>query len=540
MRRVCLAAAAASAAALAAAAPAVTGQASTVHVGAVHISTVHISTGHSAAAAGEVARPVIVLHPGALHAVFTPSTAPLTTARCETRFHIACYQPAQIQAAYGLPELYASGFTGTGQTIVVVDSFGSPTLQHDLAVFDRRFGLAAPPALTVIHPDGPVPAYDPQNAGMVGWAGETDLDVEYAHAIAPDASIVVVATPTAENEGTSGFPQIVKAEKYVIAHHLGGVISQSFSATENSFPTHRSLRALRGAYTDAARHNVTVLAASGDSGAAGVGPDSSTYYLHPVTSWPSTDPLVTAVGGTRLQLTAAGHRSAPDTAWNDTFNKPAQRYMNGGDGHAAPLASGGGRSSVFARPSYQSGVSAVVGDHRGVPDISMSASCDGAVDMYQSFRGQRAGWYPNCGTSEATPMFAGVVALADQVAGHPLGPINRALYTMSARHDPGLVHVAKGNNTVAFQQDGEWHTVRGYHARNGYNLVTGLGTIYAPDFVPELAGLAGPAGQAGHAAQNTSAHSGAQPAHPAKRGHSAHPVHPVRPVHLEQIAGPPV
>jgi subtilase family serine protease len=435
---------------------------------------------------------VVALHPGALHAVFMPSTVPLTTARCQVRFGIACYQPAQIQQAYGLPTLYGRGITGAGQTIVVVDSFGSPTLGHDLAVFDKSFHLVAPPALTVIHPDGPVPGYDPKNAGMVSWAGETELDVEYAHAIAPDANIVVAATPTAENEGTSGFPQIVQAEKYVISHHLGGVISQSFSATEESFPSHRSLRALRGAYTDAARHHVTVLAASGDSGAADVGRDGSTYYLRPVASWPATDPLVTAIGGTRLQLTPAGLRTAPDSTWNDTYNKPAQRYINGSAG-PAPLATGGGTSDVFARPRYQNTVSNVVGGHRGVPDISMSGACDGAVDMYQSFRGQRAGWYPSCGTSEATPMFAGIVALAGQAAGHPLGLINPALYTMSARHDPGIVNVTRGGNTVSFRQHGGWHTVHGFHAAPGYNLAVGVGTIYAPDFVPELARLAGQA-----------------------------------------------
>ncbi len=82
----------------------------------------------------------------------------------------------------------------------------------------------------------------------MGWAGETELDVEYAHTIAPGANILLVETPTSENEGTTGFPQIVKAEKYVVSHHLGGVISQSFSATEQSFATPSRLLNLRGAY----------------------------------------------------------------------------------------------------------------------------------------------------------------------------------------------------------------------------------------------------------------------------------------------------
>ena len=101
-----------------------------------------------------------------------------------------------------------------------------------------------------------------------------------------------------------------------------------------------------------------------------------------------------------------------------------------------PLASGGGTSGTSPGPSYQDGVEAVVGASRGVPDISMSAACNGAVDTYQSFPGGPAGWYPTCGTSEATPEFAGIVALADQVAGHPLGLINPALYKLAAAARP--------------------------------------------------------------------------------------------------------
>ena len=84
-------------------------------------------------------------------------------------------------------------------------------------------------------------------------------------------------------------------------------------------------------------------------------------------------------------------------------------------------------------------MSNVVGNSRGVPDISMSAACNGAVDVYSSFPGQAAGWYPSCGTSEATPLFAGVVALAGQVAGHPLGLINPMIYQLEAEHARGIV-----------------------------------------------------------------------------------------------------
>jgi subtilase family serine protease len=400
---------------------------------------------------------------------------------------VACYEPFQIQDAYDLAPLFSKGVDGQGQTIVIVDSYGSPTIAHDLQVFDQAFGLPAPPSLTVIQPAGPVPPYV-ADANREGWAGETTLDVEYSHVMAPDANILLVETPTSENEGTSGFPQIETAEKYVIANHLGGVISQSFSATEESFPTAQSLLALRGAYIDAAQNGVTVLAAAGDSGAADVGPDGSTYYLHPVTSWPDSDPLVTGVGGTQLQLNDAGTRTAPDSVWNDTDNVATNEYFFGNAG-PNPLAGGGGKSIIFSRPAFQDSVASVVGRQRGVPDISMSAACNGAVDVYQGFPGQ-VGWFPTCGTSEATPLFAGVVALADQMAGHPLGDINPSLYAMSAQGAPGIVDVSSGNNTVSFTQGGNLHTVAGFPAMKGYDLASGIGTVNAALFVPELAAAA--------------------------------------------------
>jgi subtilase family serine protease len=431
------------------------------------------------------APPTVLIAPDVMHAA-GPSAIPPTTASCQYAYLLLCYSPIQLQRAYGLPELLSQGITGQGQTIVIVDSFGSPTIHRDLRRFDAGFGIPAPPALTVIRPAGPVPAYRP-TSGREGWAAETDLDVEYAHTMAPGAKILLVETPTSENEGTTGFPQIVKAEEYVIGHHLGGIISQSFSATEQTFPSPRSLLALRGAYVAAARSGITVLAASGDSGAADMRFNGVSYYLHPVTSWPDSDPLVTGVGGTQLQLNGAGLRSAPDQVWNDTYSAPANSFVYSNDG-PNPLAGGGGKSVIFARPAFQNGVRKVVGGQRGVPDISMSAACSGAALIYQSFPGQSPGWYPACGTSEAAPLFAGIVALADQVAGHPLGLINPRLYQLLATHAPGIVDIVTGGNTVKFHQDGKLRTVYGVRAARGYDLASGVGTVNPPLFVYELAG----------------------------------------------------
>ena len=407
---------------------------------------------------------------------FVSAGQPLSTAQCEAKYHVACYQAPQLQAAYDLGPLFRRGITGTGETIVIVDPYGSPTITRDLATYDARYGLPAPPSFTIIQPAGPVPPYR-ENSGFEGWAGETTLDVEMAHTVAPGANILLVETPVPETEGVTGFPQIVRAENYVIDHHLGDVISQSFGATEETFPDAASVMALRSAYLNAAAHGVTVLDASGDAGVANVGLDGVTYYTYPVVSWPASDPLVTAVGGTQLYLDAAGNRTSPDTVWNGAGLKPG--------------ASGGGVSAVFARPWYQNGVANVVGNARGVPDITMSAACNGAIQTYQSYPGVPAGWHLSCGTSEATPLFAGIVALADQVAGHRLGLINPALYAMKAGHAPGLVPVTSGNNTVTFTQDGQTYTIAGYQAGPGYNLASGLGTVNAAEFVPTLAEYAG-------------------------------------------------
>ena len=407
---------------------------------------------------------------------------PPTTAQCEAALHLACYAPFQYHAAYDVAPLYKKGFDGKGETIVIVDSFGYQFIRSELAVFDKSFGLPAPPSFKIIHPVGAIPAYNPtKRPMMLGWAEETSLDVEYSHAMAPGANILLVETPVPETLGVQGFPQIVKAENYVIDHKLGTVITQSFAAPENTFPNARSILDLRSAYKNAAAHGVSVLAAAGDAGPTGAKTLSNqgfalTYFLHRLANWPASDPLVTGVGGTQMHLTSTGARTEPDTVWNDTnlFNSPA--------------AGGGGRSNVFGRPSFQQGVARVVGASRGVPDISMSAAVDGAALVYldKSVGVGPSAFYLIGGTSEASPLFAGVVAIADQYAGHGLGLLNPALYKMEAAHAPGIVDVTGGTNTVTFPQGGTDHTVLGFDAVKGYDLASGLGTVDAGLFVPEL------------------------------------------------------
>ncbi|MET9611627.1 S53 family peptidase [Kitasatospora indigofera] len=402
------------------------------------------------------------------HITAAGRVAPLPTSQCVTEIGIHCYSPLQYRTAYNLDPLYRQGITGKGRTIVIVDSFGSPTIQHDLEVFDQQWGI--PDTQVEVVKWGEVPPFDPTNPDHTGWAGESTLDVEYAHAVAPDAHIILVETGVAETEGVTGLPEMMDAEKALIKAGKADVISQSFGATENTFPGYdqgdfKSLTDLRYAFQYAAAHDVTVLAASGDAGATDYQANGEDLYPYKVNSWPSSDPLVTSVGGTRLTLDDTGRRTAPDQVWHDDYG-----------------AAGGGVSGVFARPWYQTGVAKVTGNHRGTPDISMSAAVDGAAWTYESYDPARVGWHLTGGTSEATPIFSGVVALAAQLAGHRLGQLGPRLYglALAPPQFSGIVDVTAGDNS--------WDTVTGYQAAKGYDLASGLGTIDATRFVHALAG----------------------------------------------------
>jgi subtilase family serine protease len=446
-------------------------------------------------------------------------SAPPTTAQCEKEYGIACYQVSQLQKAYDLAPLFAKGVEGKGETIVIVDAFGSPSIASDLRTFDSQMGIPGPPSFQVITPEGPITT-TPKNctakfsptgpdlcSDYYGWTGETSLDVEWSHAMAPQANILLVETPMTETEGITGFPQLVAAENYVINHHLGDVISQSFGANEQTFTSPGQIYSLRSAYINAARHGVTVLAASGDQGAtddicspaSGCANPSDVVCCSstPTVGWPSSDPLVTAVGGTQLHLDAEGNRTAPDSVWHD---------LSSTVGVTGPVStwgsSGGGLSTVFSRPQFQDGVAGTVGNSRGTPDIAMSAAVNGAVDYYDTTDPGTKGWGIVGGTSEASPLFSGIVALADQVAGHRLGDLNPALYALAQSGSPnGIVPVSSGTNAYTFckaadvkggacASSADLVSVRGFSANGSYSDATGWGTVNAAQFVPALAQFA--------------------------------------------------
>lgn len=426
-----------------------------------------------------------------------------------------CFAPAALQTAYDLGPLYKAGNQGQGVTVAIIDSFGNPNMASDLGNFDTQMNLphmcgepgaacaAGTPTFTHVYFDGktevkapPAKSNGTDLEARNAWALETSLDVEWVHSIAPKANILNVTTDTAETLGVQGFPAMMKAEKYVIDNHQATVISQSFASAEQAFGSAQSLQNLRYAFTDAVANGVTVMGSSGDGGSANGGKTpvkDPVTYPYPTVEWPASDPLVTGVGGTYLcanPVTGTGVDSADNPA-------ACQKYA--GVLQPAWIDSGGGYSSVFARPSYQdtlpSGSTAIPAAQRGVPDVALNASSQTGVLVYDTAPGDidsgltcpsgspcSNGWYVVGGTSASSPEFSAMVAIAGQIAGHGLGQVNPTLYKLASGPDYGkyFYDVTAGSNAANT-------SVPGYPASTGWDPVTGLGTPDAATLVPALA-----------------------------------------------------
>ena len=429
-----------------------------------------------------------------------------------------CFTPTTMQASYNLPPLYAANDEGQGMTIAIIDSFGNPNMASDLGNFDTQMGVphmcgepgvtctAGMPTFQHVYWNGKTQVMaPPSGSNGVGiqtrniWALETALDVEWAHAIAPKANILNVTTNPAEVLGVQGFPAMMDAEQFIVDHNEANVITQSFGAAEETFGTPQSLLNLRHAFISAAANGVTVLASSGDGGSSNAAKTPVNHpgtFPFPTVGWPASDPLVTAVGGTYLCTNPATGTGV------DTTDPPAEcrSPANPGVREYGWIASGGGFSHIFTKPSYQDTLpagSTAIGAMRGVPDVGYNASSHTGVLVYDTAPGDAesglhcppsgnpcsAGWYDVGGTSASSPQWAGLVAIADQIAGHGLGQINSALYTLASGPNYGtyFYDVTNGNN----QAD---PAVPGYPATTGWDPVTGLGTPNAATLVPALAG----------------------------------------------------
>jgi len=391
-------------------------------------------------------------------------------ALCRSAVGVPCYSPQEIRNAYGLTPVLNAGYTGAGQTIIIIDSFGSPTIEQDLQTFDAGYGLPDPPSFTVLAPLGTVP-FDPTNSDQVGWAFETTLDVEWAHAIAPGADIVLLTSPVSETEGVQGMPEFLDLEKYALDHKLGKIISQSWGATENTLFTaagQQVVKNFEAFYQRAEREKVTVLASTGDGGSANVDVNGNIYPF-PTVIFPASSPFVTAVGGTSLFATTSG-KHLFEIVWNDHISS----------------AGGGGVSQQFSEPPYQeslpASVQTVLNNHRGIPDVAYNADGNTAILVYIGVfpNPNNNGYYFIGGTSEGSPQWAGIVADANQLAGHPLGFLNPKLYALGANGEVSdFFHdVTFGSNAV--------NGVPGYNAAPRWDLTTGWGTPKLDKLVWEL------------------------------------------------------
>jgi subtilase family serine protease len=436
--------------------------------------------------------PLIVLAPDdkqtpsgpAVFACVDPDGLPRSTV-----FH--CYTPADIYAAYGVDALHAEGTTGREQTIVIVDAYGSPTVQHDLDRFSDTFGLPRA-TVQIIYPNGTPTFNNSVNGAAVGWAEETSLDVQWAHAIAPDAHIVLVAANPAETEGVQGFPSIFKGEQLAIGLFPGAVISQSFAATEQSFRSAADVQVagFDSVYRQAVSNHVTVLGSSGDSGTANVDKQGRVFPF-PTVNWPSSDPLVTSAGGTWLQFGWTWNPSSPaDTSYLTT---PGSRTEVVWNEPFISAATGGGRSVLFQSPGFQSSISqSLLNGARGIPDFSWNAAVDGGVLVYTSFPGVRVGWHIIGGTSASSPQLAALIALTNQLADSAhkshVGYLNPYLYGLPASDFNDIVPLTFGPGAVTLGDNSQFGSgIAGMAVTTGYDLATGSGSPKAYNLVHDLA-----------------------------------------------------
>jgi subtilase family serine protease len=449
------------------------------------------------ARAGSVVSPSLVLGPQATPANVAGPGYGLFN--CQVGLSTGqCYDPYQMRHAYGVDNLIAAGYTGKGQTIVIVDSYQSPNIVEQLNTFDAFYGLpslnglggAHDPTLgtfTQIAPGG-LTAFDSSNGDMAGWAEEISLDVLWAHSIAPGANIVLDLSKSDQDA------DILAATKYVVDHRIGDVISQSFGEAETCVDP-KILAQEHQVFAKATLEGMTLFASSGDEGAAQPTCDGNSWILS--ASSPASDPLVTGVGGTELVaadycLTSLGcdptANPAPGTYLSETAWNEGPPYGDFQTHFGSTLASGGGYSTIYREPSYQR--SAVKGKQRGVPDISYNAAVLHGVLAYLDIPGIPAGFYRFGGTSAGSPQWAAILAIADQKAHHDLGFINDALYDIggSAKAYAAALHdITSGTNSaVEYDSLDNPVTITGYNAGKGWDATTGLGTPRADQLVSYL------------------------------------------------------
>jgi subtilase family serine protease len=382
-----------------------------------------------------------------------------------TPFTISCYDPTELREAYDVP----SSLDGAGQTIVIVDAYGDPAIESDLAAFDSLFNLPAPPSFTIYHGSAT------QTAGIhdaSGWAGETALDVEWAHAIAPKANLVLVEAPSSSGNA------INTVERQILPKYPGAILSQSFGLQESAIKgggNNTQVQQAHKNYELFASLGDTIIASAGDFGASNATDVNSPQY-------PASDPLVTGIGGTEgnpYPLGLCPSASVAD-AIHDVCSYHGEQVWNESDPDilSSPAATGGAPSLIWPTPSYQAGLGL---SSRGVPDVAYNAAVNGGVLV-----ALEGNFFLFGGTSCGSPQWAGIFALADQAraAAHEsgIGDPHGALYSIfhSGRYGADFHDVTVGNNTLAGAP------LAGFAAKSGYDLTTGIGTPKVANLIADL------------------------------------------------------
>jgi len=401
-----------------------------------------------------------------------------STADCDSV--TTCYTPEQLQAAYGVKPLLDRGIDGRGETVVLpelAESTLDPPLvsdmRQDMERFDSLFHLPAARMRVVSSFPGSVSP----------WLafGEEVLDVEMVHALAPAANLVILLVkPTSLNNAANAVAAAIASLR--LGSSLGGVISDSAAGQIGGehCVTRAQAEGVNAALRTAAARHVTVVAASGDIGVVGepcslISALTGNGTFTPVkeVNLLAADPLVLGAGGSTLNASHQTGRWISETGWGLPYGTTGSAFQ----------ASGGGFSRLFSRPGYQDGVPGTRAA-RGVPDVSADANGHTGMTIAIS-EGSKYLIRNSGGTSASAPIWAAIMALADQYAGRHLGFVNPAIYRIArSRYYRQAFHdITAGNNTVQFPPA----TFTGYQAAPGWDPVTGWGSPDAQALIPLLA-----------------------------------------------------
>jgi subtilase family serine protease len=401
-------------------------------------------------------------YPAGFTDVASPATASWT---------VKGYTPAQIKGVYGI----TGPQTGAGQTVAIIDAYASPTIMQDVNQWSTNRGLPTMNAsqFTQVVPPGIYnkpqgPQQDPQ-----GWYGEETLDVEAVHGMAPGARIVYVGGPNNRRD-------LDAAMNHVVDNQLAQIVTNSYGFPTELLPP-GYIKPLEDTFIQAAAEGIGVYFSSGDTG------DETSRFGFATPDWPAISPWVTSVGGTSLGIGATNNRVI-ETGWG-TSNYGCNKTSLVCTRLSWLYGSGGGTSRIFPKPAYQSGLS---GSFRSIPDVAALGDPQTGllIGQTQSFpAGPSYDEFRIGGTSLSSPIFAGLMALADQKAGHPHGFANPAFYAnpgsfydvLSVKTAVARRNFNNGVDATAGTSDflrtfDDYSGSPTQHTGPGWDNVTGLGT----------------------------------------------------------------